>query len=110
MYGRLFTLVTIDDDSKIFAWGIEIVSEDDNEAVIYRKDPATSRTLFGLHDSAQAACERWSGIVPLEICWEDEDDHANDRSTGYSREASDSATSAMPSSANGSRPRPLVTV
>ena len=102
MYGRLFTLVTIDDDSKIFAWGIEIVSEDDNEAVIYRKDPVTCRTLFGVHDSAQAACERWSGIVPLEICWEDEDD--------YSINARDSATSAMPSSANGSRPRPLVTV
>jgi hypothetical protein len=103
VYGRLFTLVTIDDDSQIFAWGIEIVSEDDMEAVIYRKDPTTSRTLFGLHDSAQAACERWSGIVPLEICWEDEED-------GYSSAARDSATSAMPSSANGNRPRPLVTV
>ncbi|MGH3876120.1 MAG: hypothetical protein ACRDSK_03690 [Actinophytocola sp.] len=116
MYGRLFTLVTIDDDSQIFAWGIEIVSEDDREAVIYRKDPATSRTLFGLHDSAQAACERWSGIVPLEICWEDEDDLssvAGDHlsvASDYSSEASDSATSAMPSSANGNRPRPLVTV
>jgi hypothetical protein len=123
VYGRLFTLVTIDDDSQIFAWGIEIVSEDDLEAVIYRKDPATSRTLFGLHDSAQAACDRWSGIVPLEICWENEDDDLSvagdhlsvvrdfaSEASDYSSETSDSATAAMPSSANGNRPRPLVTV
>ncbi|MGH3756535.1 hypothetical protein [Actinophytocola sp.] len=75
MYGRLFTLTTIDDDSKVFAWGIEIVGDEDkpedSEAVIYRKDPETGRTLFGVHDSAQAACDRWSGIVPLEISWEE---------------------------------------
>jgi hypothetical protein len=71
VYGRLFTLVTIDDDSNIFAWGIEIRSANDLEAVIYRKDPATGKTMFGLHDSAQAACDRWTSIVPLEIHWED---------------------------------------
>ena len=75
MYGRLFTLVTIDDDSKVFAWGIEIDTEvagvRDTEAVIYRKDPANGRTLFGLHDSAQAASDRWSSIVPVEVHWEE---------------------------------------
>ena len=105
MYGRLFTLVTIDDDSKIFAWGIEIDSEvdgvRDTEAIIYRKDPATGRTLFGLHDSAEAAADRWSSIVPVEVNWEE----------SYSPSpASASATSAMPASSTGSRPRPLVTV
>lgn len=105
MYGRLFTLVTIDDDSQVFAWGIEIVgdegSPEDNEAVIYRKDPDTRRTLFGVHDSAQAACDRWSSIVPLEICWEE---------SYVPSSAMAAAIAAMPESSTGRRPRPLVTV
>jgi hypothetical protein len=105
VYGRLFTLVTIDDDSKIFAWGIEIDTDvdgvRDTEAIIYRKDPATGQTLFGLHDSAESASDRWSSIVPVEVNWED----------SYSRSsASAMATSAIPASPTGSRPRPLVTV
>ena len=99
MYGRLFTLVTIDDDSKVFAWGIEIDTEDDVEAVIYRKDPATGRTLFGVHDSAQAASDRWSSIVPVEVSWEE----------SYRPSAASAvATSAMAASSSGSVPGPLV--
>jgi hypothetical protein len=99
MYGQLFTLVTVEDDSKIFAWGIEIATEDDLEAVIYRKDPATARTLFGLHDSAQAACERWSSVVKLRIRWEE----------SYLPSAtSDSATSTSCESSSGNRPLTFV--
>ena len=100
MYGRLFTLVTIDDESKVFAWGLEIVTDDDLEAVIYRKDPDTGRTLFGVHDSAQAAAARWSGIVPVEVCWEE---------SYVPIPASVSAIDASPESSIGSRPRPLGT-
>lgn len=100
MYGRLFTLVTID-DSKVFAWGIEIDTEvagvRDTEAVIYRKDPANGRTLFGLHDSAQAASDRWSSIVPVEVHWEE---------SYLPIPASSSATDASAASSSGSRPRP----
>jgi len=102
VYGRLFTLVTIDDDSQVFAWGIEIQTDDDLEAVIYRKDPANGRTLFGLHDSAQAACDRWSSIVPLEIFWEE--------SYAPPTSASDSATAASSAVSSGRKPRPLVSV
>lgn len=96
MYGRLFTLVTIDDEKKVFAWGLEIVT-DDLEAVIYRKDPDTGRTLFGVHDSAQAAADRWSSIVPVEVSWE---------SSYTASLASSSATAASPASSSGSLPRP----
>jgi hypothetical protein len=102
VYGRLFTLVTIDDDSKVFAWGIEIDTEDDVEAVIYRKDPATGRTLFGVHDSARAASDRWSSIVPVEVNWEGE---------SYRPSAASAVpTSAIPESSSGNVTRPLVSV
>lgn len=97
MYGRLFTLVTIDDDSKVFAWGLEIETGDDLEAIIYRKDPDTGRTLFGVHDSAQAAADRWSSIVPVEISWEE---------SYVPSPASISATEASEVSSSGSLPRP----
>jgi hypothetical protein len=109
VFGRLFSLVTIDDDTKIFAWGIEITTSDDLEAVIYRKDPTTSRALFGVHDSAQAACDRWSGIVPLRISWDDEDFPTPD-DEDYPMPASASPTEASSASPNGNRPRPLVMV
>ncbi len=105
VYGRLFTLVTIDDDSQVFAWGIEIVgavgSPPHTEAETYRTDPARPRTRCGVHDSAQAACDRWSSIVPLEICWEE---------SYVPHPASDSAAVAIPEASSGSRPRPLATV
>jgi hypothetical protein len=112
VFGRLFSLVTIDDDTKIFAWGIEITTSDDLEAVIYRKDPATSHALFGVHDSAQAACDRWSGIVPLRISWDDEDYATPDDEDyqDYPMSASAPPTEASSASPSGNRPRPLVTV
>ncbi len=103
MHGQLFTLVTIDDDSKVFAWGIEIATSgedgDDREAVIYRKDPATGKTLFGLHDSAQAASDRWSSIVPVEVRWEE---------SYLPSAASASATAASCAASSGSRPLSIV--
>jgi hypothetical protein len=71
MDARLFTLTSVDDERLIYAWGIEIVNGDDDiEAVVYRRDPQTRRTMFGIHTSAEAALTRYQHFHPLALTWE----------------------------------------
>jgi len=70
MDAKLFTLVKPGDDTQIFAWGMEITSDDGTEAVLYRHDPDTGRSHTGLHGSAESALRVWSRIEPMEIVWE----------------------------------------
>jgi hypothetical protein len=70
MESALFTLVAAEDESKIFAFGISITDKSQKEAVIYRRDPGSGQTMFGVHASAEAACLRYSMITPLEVVWQ----------------------------------------
>lgn len=69
MHGRLFTLVSEDDNDGIFAWGMEITHPDGCAAVIYRWDPATRQSTQGVHSSAEGARVLYSRIagVPLAL-------------------------------------------
>jgi hypothetical protein len=76
MYGQLFTLVHAadpDTDSgegtAIFAWGMQITTDTDQFAVIYRRDRGGHST-FGVHGSADRACALYSRLVPLRVMWE----------------------------------------
>jgi len=70
MHAELFSLVDATNEAKVFAWGIEIVTSDDQEAVIYRRDPDSGQATFGKHLSAEAARARWSCVTPLRVVWE----------------------------------------
>lgn len=72
MYARMFTLVNAEDDTQIFAWGLEIIDYDHTEAIIYRRDPVTGGASFGQHVSAEAALKRWTRLTPMALVWEDD--------------------------------------
>lgn len=65
---RLFTLVSTEDDSLIYAVGIDL----GDEAVTYRRDPVTGNTVFHLHASAEGAHRVLNRVTPLTLCWDDE--------------------------------------
>ncbi|MEV0677076.1 hypothetical protein AB0I60_11190 [Actinosynnema sp. NPDC050436] len=73
MEANLFSLVPESDPSLVFAWGMEIEDDDHTEAVLYRRDPATGRSLVAQHTCAEAARRRWGLLVPLRLVWEFED-------------------------------------
>lgn len=72
MEGRLFALVCEEDETLVFAFGMEIESDRGVEAVVYRKDPETAQPFFGLHGCAEAAQRRYSSAAtPLRLEWQD---------------------------------------
>ena len=73
MDGRLFTVVSAEDDRNIFAWGMEIADEDRTEAITYRRNPITGKCLFGVYSSAENALRRYNKMAPMAIVWEDEE-------------------------------------
>jgi hypothetical protein len=70
MQGRLFTLVTADEDEHVFAWGMEITTTTEQEAVTYSRNPLTNQTMFGLHTNAESALRRYSRTYQLRLIWE----------------------------------------
>ena len=71
---ELFSLVPTEDPNTVFAWGMEFSAEDGAEvkrvAMVHIGDPFDSGTSVGYHASAEAACARWSTVVPLDVFWE----------------------------------------
>ncbi len=71
MEAALFALVT--DEATLFAFGIEISDGDKTEVVVYRRDPDTRRTMFGVHDSVERAVRHYSRMVPVDVLWSPDD-------------------------------------
>ena len=71
MEGRLFTLVSADNEENVFAWGMEITTPDEQEAVTYCRNPVTNQTVFGLHSNAESALRRYGTSYQLRLVWED---------------------------------------
>jgi hypothetical protein len=71
MEGRLFTLVSADNEENVFAWGMEITTPDEQEAVTYCRNPVTNQTVFGLHSNAESALRRYGTTFQLRLVWED---------------------------------------
>lgn len=74
MEGRLFTLVNAENEMQVFAWGMEISTPYEKEAVIYRRNPATNQSFFGVHTDAEAALRRHGRRRQLRLVWEDEEE------------------------------------
>lgn len=77
MHASLFSLVVADDPDQVFAWGMEIASDgrQDDEltrtAILYIGSP-DDKGRISTHASAEAACKRWSMVVPLTLVWDAE--------------------------------------
>jgi hypothetical protein len=71
MKGRLFTLVNAENDADVFAWGMEITTPNEQEAVTYCRNPDTNQTVFGLHRNAESALRRYGMTFQLRLVWED---------------------------------------
>jgi hypothetical protein len=71
MEGRLFTLVSAENDGQVFAWGMQITTPDEQEAVTYCRNPVTNQTVFGLHSNAESALRRYGMTLQLRLVWED---------------------------------------
>ncbi|MCT2587073.1 hypothetical protein [Actinophytocola gossypii] len=69
VYGQLFTLVSADDPTLVFAWGMQVSEPDRRTAVVWRREP-DGQDILGLHASADAARERFSLVTPLDLVWE----------------------------------------
>ncbi|OLF12874.1 hypothetical protein BLA60_06315 [Actinophytocola xinjiangensis] len=76
MHASLFSLIPVDNPEQIFAWGMEIITSEDPETsettrktIVYIHNSNDTGTL-AQHTSAEAACARWSQIVPVDIVWD----------------------------------------
>lgn len=72
MEARLFTLVNAEDSSQVFAVGMEIDTDDDREAVIYRRED-DGHSMIGKHTSAESALQRFNLLAPMDLVWADEE-------------------------------------
>jgi hypothetical protein len=64
-----FALVSAEDHDQIFAYGLDIDLPSGRDIVTFRRD-STGQSVFGIHDSVEAARRRVSIITPLELVWE----------------------------------------
>ncbi len=71
MEGRLFTLVNAENEADVFAWGMQITTAHEQEAVTYCRNPVTNQTVFGLHSNAESALRRYGTSFQLRLVWED---------------------------------------
>lgn len=64
-----FSLVSAEDHDKVFAFGLDIELPSGREVITFRRE-ADGRTAFGIHESPEAARQRFSRLVPLDLVWE----------------------------------------
>ncbi|WP_460405262.1 hypothetical protein [Actinophytocola sediminis] len=64
-----FALVSIDDHSKIFAFGLDIDLPAGREVITFRRE-SDGRAMFGVHPSVETARRRFSTVTPLKLVWE----------------------------------------
>lgn len=66
-----FALVSAEDHTRIFAYGLDIDLPSGHEVVTFRRD-GTGHSIFGIHTSVETALLRFSAVAPLELVWEPE--------------------------------------
>jgi hypothetical protein len=64
-----FSLVSAEDHTKIFAYGLDIDLPSGRDVIIFRRDH-TGRSIFGVHQSVESARRRFSTVTPLQLVWE----------------------------------------
>jgi hypothetical protein len=64
-----FALVCAEDRTKIFAYGLDIDLPSGRDVITFRRE-SDGRNMFAVHQSVEAARQRFSVITPLELVWE----------------------------------------
>jgi hypothetical protein len=64
-----FALVSAEDRTRIFAYGLDIDLPFGHEVVTFRRD-GTGHSTFGVHESVETALLRFNTVTPLELVWE----------------------------------------
>jgi hypothetical protein len=64
-----FALVSSEDRTEVFAYGLDIDLESGRDVITFRRE-ADGRTLFTVHGSVEEAWRRFSVVTPLELVWE----------------------------------------
>lgn len=64
-------MVSAENEADVFAWGMEITTPREQEAVTYCRNPVTNQTVFGLHQNAESALRRYGTSFQLRLVWED---------------------------------------
>lgn len=64
-----FALVSAEDPSRIFAYGLDIDLPSGRDVITFRRD-VHGKSMVGVHGSPESARSRFSLVTPLEITWE----------------------------------------
>ena len=64
-----FALVSVEDRSKIVAYGLDIDLPSGRDVVTFRREAGGQHTV-SVHQSVERACDRYSVLTPLELVWE----------------------------------------
>lgn len=64
-----FALVSAEDRTRIFAYGLDIALGSSRDVITFRRD-SNGHTMFAVHQSVESALMRFSTITPLELVWQ----------------------------------------
>lgn len=73
MYPSPFSLVSTEDPTQVFAFGLEIIRDggEIETAITYRRE-SNGQNMFGVHSSAAAARDRFGVIAPMTLLRDEE--------------------------------------
>lgn len=64
-----FSLVSTEDRSRVFAYGLDIDLPSGREVITFRRG-SDGRAMFGVHQSVESARRRFSVVTSLDLVWE----------------------------------------
>ncbi|GAB3461217.1 hypothetical protein [Actinophytocola sediminis] len=64
-----FAIVSTEDRTKIFAYGLDIDLPSGRDVITFRREP-DGRAMFAVHRSVESARRRFGTVTPVELIWE----------------------------------------
>ena len=64
-----FALISVEDRSKVVAYGLDIDLPSGHDVITFRREPGGQPT-FSVHQSVERAQDRYNMLTPLELVWE----------------------------------------
>jgi len=64
-----FALVSVEDPTRILAYGLDIDLASGRDVITYRRD-SDGRNMFAVHQSVELARRRYEALTPVALRWE----------------------------------------